>query len=227
MKKTCICALPNLAEKPLPTKVVDHTITINCKNGWDGHAFGAVIGYLDEENKPHSCIKSDKENNSTELFDQMRKDYELIEKPTTICVDAALQHVLTYAVPFQVKDHIAYKPTCETFVDNATNVDYDLTYVITFAADDTYVRYLPISYKTGGCGAMPLFEHISSLPEILEEYIEAETHGFQASEEDDSFTLTFYNNIGESADIEFQNIDELLRLIAAIRLVECKETIYD
>ena len=38
MKHTLVCTLPNLKEKPLP--VLDETLELTFKEGWNGHAYG-------------------------------------------------------------------------------------------------------------------------------------------------------------------------------------------
>lgn len=45
MKHTLVCTLPNLKEKPLP--VLDETLELTFKEGWNGHAYG-----------PHSRISA-------------------------------------------------------------------------------------------------------------------------------------------------------------------------
>lgn len=217
MKHTLVCTLPNLKEKPLP--VLDETLELTFKEGWNGHAYGPMVGYLLDETEKHSLIKTDTNNGNTKLLDQLLADYDLIQKDTTIVQDNMLVPAITYHVPYKVKDHIAYQPTVHAFVDNCSNLSYTVTYELLFVSEENYERHLAVTYKTAGTYAASLWSHISNLEDTITEWIENNKHGIQEVEYSDSFVTPFYDNVGDSTEIEFANAEELLQTLASIRLI--------
>ena len=72
---------------------------------------------------------------------------------------------------------------------------------------------------TVGTYAASLWSHISNLEDTITEWIENNKHGIQEVEYSDSFVTPFYDNVGDSTEIEFANAEELLQTLASIRLI--------
>ena len=226
MKKTLICSLPNLKEKPL--SILDTELTVDFKDEtWDGHAFGIRIGYIDEDGETVSLIRQDTEAGNTELLDKMREDYSLIEKKNTVMLDGMkLVNRVSYYVPYTVKGHTSALPTVtDTFVDSITNVSYDVAYEALFTAGEGYLHYFTLDYRTEGPFSASFWDQVEDLEDQIEEWVDEESQGFR--QDGDGFALPFYDGTGEKCHIYFNSVSEFMRGLASIRVTKCTEAIQE
>ena len=66
------------------------------------------------------------------------------------------------------------------------------------------------------------YDQITSLEDLFAEWFEERAHGFQI-DEGSLKTVTFYDDIGESCDVELYSIRELLSMITSIRVIKCEK----
>lgn len=223
-----ICTLPNLAEKPL--SVIGPKVKATLKDDWDGHAFGVCVGRILDDNTVESMINDDRDTNTTVIFDQLRNDYELIQKDRTYLdkTSGKLRTAQAYYVPYKPENHCSDLPTVMgAFVDRCSNVKYDMTYELLFVLEESYRRYVTVSYHTEGTYASTFYDQLSELEDMIEEWIDEEKHGIHKIKEYNAFTMPFYNDIGERNNIEFANKWELLQSLASIRVIRCDQTIIE
>lgn len=196
---------------------------------FDGHAYGYEVGRIYDDGEVKSSFVKDHENKTTEMFDKLINDVELITKSTyTVNFETGLERFVTrYYLPYRVKGHSFTLPTVtESHVDNCCNVEYSVAYEILFVADEGYKRYLTVEYETEGSFAMSFWDHMSDVEEMLEEMFENEdNNGFY--DHGDYRTVTFYDDVGDVCDIDISSssLHELLCMIASIRVIRCDHKI--
>lgn len=208
----------------LPDWCLENEKTLTGEGFYDADKYGFCIGRI-EENKRISAFKKDKENNNTELLDRTIKELKTITKHKSIISE---ENSLTYAdfiyLQYAVVDHSAYKPTVtDEYVDNCSNVVYEVTYEVGFAAGDELTRYVTFSYQTSGTNSSSPFNDLRNLEDNLEEFFDKNTNGFWIDDGDKY--VWFYDNIGNNVDVYIRNVDELLDMVCSFRVIEIKKTI--
>lgn len=207
-------------------------ITIVDGTNWDGHGYGIAVGIINEDGIIKSYFKKDKENNNTELFNNLKNEIKLIEKNITYrdYDSYKLANGTQFYVPFMVKNHSSNKPTItECYVDGCSNVRYSVEYEIVLAAGDGFKRYIVFDYSTEGTWASSMFNQISLIEETFEEWFEEDFNGFKMAEECGMSykTVEFYDDFGKKVDIEINSINELLDMIVSIRMIKCEHEILE
>lgn len=99
-----------------------------------------------------------------------------------------------------------------------------MEYKILLIADEGLKRYLTVSYTGMGSYSQSFYDQLTSLEDLFEEWFEESSHRFQI-DEDGLKTVTFYDDIGESCDVEIYSIRELLSMITSIRVIKCEKKI--
>lgn len=219
-------AIESLQNVPEYTGFSNHeTITIREGQEWDGHTYGFCVGMIKEDGTVKSCFKEDRRNGNTQLFDRLKVEMELYEKhchlrnrDTLELYDATLYFIL-----YRRENHCSTKPTVEdSYVDCCMNVQYILEYEILLIADEGLKRYLTVSFTGMGSYSQSFYDQLTSLEDLFEEWFEGSSHGFQI-DEGGLKTVTFYDDIGESCDVELYSIRELLSMITSIRVIKCEK----
>lgn len=195
--------------------------------GWNGHAYAVCVGIIYDDGTIESYFKADEENGNTEIFDKLRNDIRLVKKHVNLrdFNTMKLTSGTKYFIPYKVKNHCSDKPTItNTYVDNCINVHYSVEYEILLAASDDFKRYITVEYETEGTFSSCFFNQVENIEEMFEEWFEEETHGFKVDEEGNK-SVVFYDETGESCDIEIFSISELLSMVTSIRVIKCDRNI--
>lgn len=206
--------------------------TIHIKEGafFGGHGYGYEVGRVYNDGEIKSAFTEDHENGNTTIFNRLRNEVKLIEKDYHF-VNWETNEERTgirYFLPYRVKGHCSTMPTVtDKHVDNCYNVEYDVTYEVLFVAEDGYKRYITVDYSTEGTFATCFYDHMRDVEDILEDMFENETNGFHV--ENDYRTVTFYDDAGDVCDIEISmgSVQELLSMIASIRVIKCEQRIIE
>lgn len=174
-----------------------------------------------------SYFKADKENGNTEIFDKLRNDIGMIKKHINLvdCETMKEKSGNRYFIPYRVKNHCSNKPTViDSYVDGCSNVHYSVEYEIILIADEEFKRYITVEYETEGHYSSCFFDQVECIENMFQEWFEEGAHEFKITE-DDCKTVTFYDETGESSDVEIFSIDELLSMITSIRVIKCEQNI--
>lgn len=197
----------------------------NCE--WNGHAYATCVGMIYDDGAIESYFKADKENGNTEIFDKLRNDIGMIKKHINFvdCETMKEKSGNRYFIPYRVKNHCSNKPTViDSYVDGCSNVHYSVEYEIILIADEEFKRYITVEYETEGHYSSCFFDQVECIENMFQEWFEEGTHEFKITE-DDCKTVTFYDETGESSDVEIFSIDELLSMITSIRVIKCEQNI--
>lgn len=212
--------------KPLIVK------SISVKDGcvWDSHVYGCEIGYIYSDKTQRSLIRKDIENNDTKLFSEIIKSVECTVSHKTIFdkKTGSLTSIASYALPYKVKGHKAYLPTVtDEYIGNSMNMSYEAEMEILFTAEDGYVKYVYLPWKTDGPHTYAFCDQLESIEDSIIDMFISEDNGFRIEDECGKiYCATFYNKIGEGEDLEFENLRELMRMITSVRMVSLKSTIH-
>lgn len=90
-------------------------------------------------------------------------------------------------------------------------------------ADEGLKRYVTDTVYTEGSGAYCLADVMSSLEDIFEQWACEDEKGFRFC--DGQLNVDFYDDFGETVDIDFPCTVELVNCINSVRIVEMKKTI--
>ena len=168
----------------------------------------------------------DKENNNTYIFDKLRDDVPLCQKSRTYADGKDLKFATDYYIPYYVKNHSSQLPTVvDSYVDHCSNVVYKVAYEVLFVAEDDFRKYLTIEYTTEGHWSSCFFDQVESLRDDLREMFEDGANGFR--ENDGYITAEFYDGTGYGTDLEIESMNELLSMIASIRIIKLETEIVD
>lgn len=193
---------------------------------WEGHAYGICVGMIKKNGTVISYFKTDKKNRTTEIFDKLRKDIQLLVKHTNfINENEEMESGVRYFIPYKVKNHSSTKPTVtECYVDSCNNVHYFVEYEILLVAGEGFKKYITEKYETEGSFSACFYDQVKNIENMFEEWFEEGLHGFKINEFEEK-TVTFYDDTGEDCDIEILSIDELLSMISSIRVIKCENEI--
>lgn len=209
---------------------LSNTISIEIKEGreWYGHAYAICVGIIYDDETIESYFETDEKNGNTEIFDRLRNDIGMIKKHVYLVNRETMKEKKgnMYFIPYRVKDHCSSKPTViDSYVDNCSNVHYSVEYEIVLVADEDYRRYITVGYETEGSYSACFFDQVENIEGKFEEWFEEESHGFKIVEGD--MTVSFYDETGESCEIDISSIDELMSMITSIRVIKCDRKIID
>lgn len=185
------------------------------------------IGRIESGGNVKSYLKRDDENGNIDILTKIRENIELIEIPRTVCSrdDHDLKSVVDLFLLYKIDEHSSNISTViDEFVDNISNVTYDVEYEVLFVAGDGWTRYLTVPQKTRNMG---LVDFVEDLEELLEEYIEDGTNGFREIEDYDGCQVQFYDEAGYSDYLEFSGVSELLSMVNSVRMIKCESKIID
>jgi hypothetical protein len=194
-------------------------LTIKDGEKWEGDRWGQYVGRIYEDGRIKSAFTKDCD--SSDIFNRLRKDVELVEKHVTVCDNGDYRKLVgatDYYIPYLVEGHCSLKPTIKDgHVDNCSNVKYKVTYEVLFVADEGFTRYLTFDYTTFGTYSTSFWNQTERLEEELEEIFENGEHDFRI--EDGEKQVAFYNEVGEKFFIDLYSVNELLSMIASIRVI--------
>ena len=204
--------------------------SIEIKEGceWYGHAYASCVGMIRDDGTIESYFKTDRNNGNTDIFDKLRNDIHLIKKHVNFMDHGTMElsSGTRYFIPYKVKDHCSNKQTIvDDYVDNCSNVRYEVEYEIVLVAGDDCKRYITVGYETEGCYSSCFFDQVENIKEMFEEWFEEESHGFKIV--DGYRTVTFYDETGENHEIDISSISELMSMITSIRVIKCDREIID
>ena len=221
MKIECI-SLVNIPEYTgLGSENNKAQLTIREGERFDGDRWGQYVGRVYQDGKVVSAFTKDTAGGTSEIFDKLRNDVELVEKHVTVSDNGdyrKLVSVTDYYIPYIVENHCSTKPTVKDgHVDHCSNVKYKVTYEVLFVADEGFTRYLTFDYSTVGSYSSTFWDQISSLEDTLEEMFEYEENDFRM--EDGERQVAFYDGVGEKLFIDLYSINELMSMISSIRVI--------
>lgn len=220
------------AYEPIPEYTgLENITSIEIREGceWYGHAYATCVGMIYDDGTVESYFKKDVENGDTKIFDKLRDDIRLIKKHVHLvdCETREERSGNRYFVPYKVQNHCSDKPTVtDCYVDGCSNVHYSVEYEILLVADEDLKRYITIEYETEGTFSSSFFDQIENICDIFEDWFEEETYGFKIVDSDYR-TVVFYDESGESCDVNISSTRELLRMIASIRVIRCDQKLTD
>lgn len=202
-------------------------LSIKDNHRFDGDRWGQYVGRVYEDGRVKSAFTKDESNNSTEIFDKLRSDVELIEKHVTVSDNGDYRKLISatdYYIPYIVENHCSRKPTvADGHVDHCSNVNYKVTWEVLFVADEGFTRYLTFEYKTAGHYSSTFWNQLEGLEEVLDEMFEDEENDFRM--EDGERQVAFYDNVGEKVFIDLYSTEELLSMIASVRVIGLEKEI--
>lgn len=213
---------------PEYTGLEPNIASVSIKDGeiWEGHRYATWVGRIYQSGEVKSAFKKDREGNNTEIFDKLRNDMSLLEKSVSIRRDNKMEHATDYFIPYAVKGHCSMKPTViDNAVDRASNVHYSVEYEIVLVASDGFVRYITVPYETEGHWSSSFFDHVESIEDMFDEWFRDGSHDFRDGE--DGREVAFYDETGEKLFIGVESVNELLNMIASIRVIKCDRKIID
>ena len=205
---------------------IEKVVEIEAKKEWFGHSFGTVVGRIYTDGRVQSFFLHDVEAGKPEWFEMLRESGKLRQRHRRYvnrdtweeyeCEEFYLMH--------RVVGHTSEKPTVtDVCVDGCMNVRYEYTYEILLVADGGLKRYVTDTVYTEGSGAYCLADVMSSLEDTFEEWASEEKKGFRFC--DGQLNVDFYDDFGETVDIDFPCVIELLNCINSVRIVDMKRTI--
>lgn len=189
------------------------------------HMYGKLVGVVYEDGEVKSLFAKDKENDSTEIFDRLRSDYNLFSKIVHLRQgDGSVRGCERFYILHNIEGHSSTKPTVtDTSITGACNASYEVSIEVLLVSDEGLKRYLTIDYTTGGNIPTTLVNIVKDLEDTVEEYFEDELHGFTT--DCGELTVAFYEDTGEITYINVYSVDELLAMVASVRLIDVKCTI--
>lgn len=213
---------------PEYTGLKQGNLTLNVPPNWDGHAYGRFVGRVFEDGTVESAFIEDQNNDNTKIFDRLRSDCDLlVTKGTVINRKNELFNVKQFYIPYKVKGHLSDNPTVtDNYIDCCMNVKYHCKYEILLVAEEGFKKYIYEEYDTSGSNSLPFYECVDDLRNTFEEYFENGEHGFMGWE-DNELSVYFYNDCGERILIDVLNINELVSMVASIRVVELTKEIIE
>ncbi len=201
-------------------------ITVKDGHTWNGDRHGSFVGRIESDGEVISYFKKDKENNNTYIFDKLREDVQLCQRSRTYAEGKDLKFATDYYIPYYVKNHSSQLATVtDSYVDHCSNAEYKVAYEVLFVAEDDFRKYLTIEYTTKGHWSSCFFDQVESLRDDLQGMFEDGENGFL--KKDGQMTAEFYDGAGYGIDLELESIDELVSMIASIRVIKLETEIVD
>jgi len=201
-------------------------ITVEDGYKWNGDRHGTFVGRIESNGEVISYFKKDKENNNTYIFDKLREDVQLCQRSRTYADGKDLKFATDYYIPYFVKDHSSQLPTVtDSYVDHCSNAEYKVAYEVLFVAEDDFRKYLTVEYTTKGHWSSCFFDQVESLRDDLQGMFEDGENGF--AKKDGCLTAEFYDGTGYGTDLEIESMNELMSMIASIRVIKLETEIID
>lgn len=199
---------------------------------FNGHQVGIIICIQNNDTK-----EIEKNYLPENLGDEATRDFllgELLhEKKAILITEEIVQYEdegekdvvslipkTVYYMPYYIDDHSRFKPTIiNENVSGACNVSYEYEVEVLFATgEDGLCRYLTIPFKTRN---IPVINSVYSLFNFDSDLKDV---GFKHNEDEDSYSLDFYNEAGHRVDLTFEEPKEFRDLIVSMRVISmtCK-----
>lgn len=221
-------SLNKIPEKYGIAEFIDYT-----NESFKGHQIGFCIG--DKNNVTGamtSHLKSKDPNVSDEqlLEEFLKEGFFVLEDTINQVIEGKfVENAKTlYFVPYYVVDHSVYQPTPNfTNISFSQNVRNHVKYEVLFVDEQGwYNRYLTLECDTAGGNSicygtsLSFLEIIEDLGKQLEEILQDEAND-TITIQNDSITMTFYDKTGTAYPTEFSSIDEMLKLVTSVRMIDC------
>lgn len=205
----------------IPNNYLSEELELEFEDFYYIASFGVRIGFIGEDIKK-SYLTQDRDNDNTEILDYMIKNLKTVRKWASILNGSSRK--LTKGeyiyLPYINEEHCSFLPTItDRYVDNCSNVSYDITYEICFAAGDGCTRYVTIDYKTQGSFSMSPYSNFCRLEDIFESMFENNENGFGINEDNEKFVY-FFDEFGERIYIDIHNTSQLFDMICSIRVIK-------
>lgn len=194
-------------------------VSFETKGKWEGDQIGLCVGRIYQDGRVESGFKVDKESSTTEIFDKLRNDVELVQKKITVLkAEREIVSATDYYIPYKVENHCSSKPTVvENYVDCVSNLRYKVTYEVLLVAGEGFTRYLVFDYTTCGTYSTSFYNQVEELRDKFDEMFENQENDFRM--EDGEREVAFYDRVGEKLYIDIYSTGELLDMIASIRVI--------
>ncbi|CVI71439.1 MAG TPA: hypothetical protein H9968_05325 [Candidatus Anaerobutyricum stercoris] len=200
----------------IPLKPVEK---LTSEKPWYGHSYGDRVGRIYLDGRKESFFVKDQEQGGTKLFDQMLAKnvtyphvHSMYDRKTGETYDCEDHYILR-----DVAGHSSLQPTLtDDALDTCMNVGFTYHYEILLVLDMEWKRYISQTVQTHGPFTYGLYDIITSLGDIIEEWAEAEENGFRKDE--DGIHALFYNLIGEEIEESFPATETLLLYLNSVRI---------
>lgn len=132
----------------------------------------------------------------------------------------------SYFLIYEHKDATFRRPTATESIINALNVNVSATVEIHFATEDMWHwdRYITMQLKTA-CPAVSMIDIVSELPQDIRELVRKGKRGFSYAIPEERgprapISVVFFNDVGHDCALEFDSLNDLMRTIVSIRLID-------
>lgn len=205
---------------------IEKVVEIESKKEWFGHSFRTMVGRIYADGRVQSFFRHDIDAGKPEWFEMLRESGKLRQRHRCyINSDTWEKHECEeFYLMRRIIGHASEKPiVTDMCVDESANVKYEYTYEILLVADEELKRYITDTVHTDGIGAYCLADVMSSFENTFEEWASEEKKGFRFL--DGQLNVDFYDDFGETVDIDFSCTSELMNCINSVRIVDMKRTI--
>lgn len=205
---------------------IDKVEEVEAKKEWFGHSLGNVVGRIYADGRVESFFNHDIETGKPEWFEMLRESGKLRQRHRCYVNRNTWEEYECeeFYLMRRVVGHTSGKPTVtDMCIDGCMNVEYEYVYEILLVADEGLKRYVTDTIRTEGSGAYCLADVMSSLEETFDEWATEEKEGFRFW--GGQLNVDFYDDFGETIDIDFPCMNELMNCINSVRIVDMKRTI--
>ena len=208
----------------LPDWCPSEGLTVNYEGFCNFDRYGYCVGWVGNDKKK-SLFKKDISNDSTELLDKVISELQHIEKTQTIVGENdELIGVDFIYLPYINKSHSVFQPTITNkYVDACSNVIYNVTYEVGFAAGEEYTRYMTFNYHTEGSYSTSPYSCLSTLAEEIDDIVNVKGSGVY--KDSDGLSVDFFDHTGNKLAIGVGYISNLLDMLFSFRVIKLEHKI--
>lgn len=197
---------------------------IEVESSFYGATFGIPLGRVEEKNNKTvyiSYIKEDKEKGNIDILEKILNTCHICKHLQLVCnSDESLSPIDNLYLMYEIENHSSKEKTVMDKIVNDALSDTicNITVEFLFVTKDKFSRYVTIDFVTKDRGILFL---VNKAERIFEQYYINGVEGFEYK--NNSITIKFYNEIGESVSVEIENISQLLNMANSVRVIKCEE----
>lgn len=196
--------------------------------------YGVKIGDYTKEGGRRSLFTADKNCTGPTILDRLietgiPEEYSYQAHRTFVEDGKEVEKlvlVTSYYLMYEHENALFRRPTATESIINALNVNVSATVEIHFATEDMWHwdRYITMQLKTA-CPTVSMMDIVSELPEDILELVRRGKRGFSYAIPEEGgprapISVVFFNDVGHDCALEFNSLNDLMRTIVSIRLID-------